>query len=58
MFYKATVTIKPDQLVVSGEKSDFNDFEISHGLDDGYVIDVQGGTKPYTYSSNNETTSI
>ncbi|GIR97726.1 MAG: hypothetical protein CM15mP101_00960 [Flavobacteriaceae bacterium] len=53
-----TIT-EPDQLVVSGEKSDFNGFEIScNGLDDGYVIiDVQGGTKPYTYSwSNNETT--
>lgn len=53
-----TIT-EPDQLVVSGEKSDFNGFEIScKGLDDGYVIiDVQGGTKPYTYSwSNNETT--
>ena len=40
-----TIT-EPDQLVVSGEKSDFNGFEIScNGLDDGYVIiDVQGGT--------------
>jgi len=53
-----TIT-EPDQLVVIGEKSNFNGFEIScNGLDDGYVIiDVQGGTKPYTYSwSNNETT--